>query len=218
MRILLSIATIALAGFAMSQDKADLSPRHKLAATAKYQVAVKIDDRMEMKGLLETKISKVKESQPTEAEWKVSQASQVMNGNTVGSVAPETLLTKLDKQGLPEILSVANNGAYYVAFSVASFLPGKELAVGDTFKIDWHGKDEAGTIVGTGKLEQIKSEGGVKIAIVKSKVEVTPAGQHQPAVLEVISEFNLADGSLIKSSLKGTINEGSFVCSVTLAK
>lgn len=218
MRIFVTILAIALAGFAMSQDKADLSPRHKLAAAAKYRVNAKVDGRMEIKGLLETKIAKAKDSKPTEAEWKVSEAVQVMDGNNVGSDGPEPLLAKLDKHGLPEALTVENNGAFYIAYSVASYLPGKELTVGETFKIDWKGKNDGGLITGNGKLEQIKSEGDLKIAVVKSKVEITPGGQHEPATMEVTSEFNLADGSLIKSSMKGTINEGAFECSVVLVK
>jgi hypothetical protein len=218
MRILLTIAAIALAGFAVSQDKADLSPRQKLAAIAKYRLVAKIADREEIKGTVETKIAKAKDNKPTEAEWKVSDMLQVRDGIDNGGDAPEPLLAKLDKHGLPEALSVKGNGAFYVAFSLASYLPAKDVAVGESFKIDWHGKGDAGLILGSGKLEEIKTENGVKIAVVKFKVEVTPADEHEPATIEVVSEFNLADGSLIKSSMTGLINGATFSCSVSLVK
>ncbi|MBC8064582.1 MAG: hypothetical protein H7Y17_07115 [Chlorobia bacterium] len=220
MRTLLTIAAIALACIAATQiaEKVNLTSKQAVGSVAKYKIAAKIADQFEIKGTVECKVSKIDKGAPTEIDWKCTEFVQSMDGTAGPEGPPPALLAKVDKFGLPETLDVKENGAVYVAIAIASYHPEKELGIGDTFKIDWKGKNDGGVMTGTGALKEIKTEGGLKIAVLKSNIQMTPAGQSSPADLEITSEFNLADGTLIKSTLKGTISEGDFFCTVTLVK
>lgn len=220
MRTLLTIAAIALACIAVTQiaEKVNLTSKQAVASMAKYKIAAKIADQFEIKGTVECKVSKSEKGTPTEVDWKCTELVQSMDGTPGTESPPAGLLAKIDKFGLPESLDVRENAAVYVAIAIASYRPDKELSVGESFKIDWKGKNEGGMMTGTGALKEIKTEGGLKIAVLRSNVQMTPAGQSNPADLEITSEFNVKDGTLIKSTMKGTITEGEFFCTVTLAK
>jgi hypothetical protein len=222
MRILQTIAIIALACIAAAQtsEKLSLARQFKEGASHKYRIVAKFGQDgqdAEIKGVVEAKTKTTKEGK-AQTDFKCSDFSQIVNGSQGSEEAPAGLTTALDKHNMPEALIVRDGGSMYVALAVASFLPGKEVAKGESFKIDWKGKDDGGSIVGKGSVIEIKTVGEIKIAVVKSNVEVTPANESQPAVLEITSEFNMADGTLIKSSAKGNLPEGAIAFTVELVK
>ena len=221
MRHLLIIALIALAGLVSAQtpDKIDASRQFKTGDVRKYRLLAKIAvaQNVEIKGLVETKVAK-EAREGAEVEFKCSEFSQSVNGTEGGDGGPAAGTTKIDRNNMPEALHVQNNGAVYVLVSVASYLPGKSLSTGEEFKIDWKGKQDGGVVSGKGKLVEIKTVDGIAIAVIKSTVQVTPENEHEPANLEIVSEFNIADGTLIKASGKGNIHEGAFSFTVDLVK
>ncbi len=220
MRNLLNITAFALACIAAAQstEKYDLSPKSKAGSQAKYKFVVKINDGdMMIRGSLQSKVTKVEDGSLS-VEWTCPEMVQSQGGADAGDQVPPALNVKLDKHGMTPELSVSNGQAAYVAFGISNYLPATSLAVGDKFKIDWKGKNDGGTMSGNGELKEIKTEGGTKIAVIKSKIQMIPAGQTEPADLEITSEFNLSDMSLIKSTIKGTISEGNIDCSISLVK
>src|SRR5690349_20820550 len=113
MRILQTVAIIALACVAAAQDKVELTRQYKAGAVQKYKLVAKIaGPDVEIKGTVEVKTTKA-EKEKVEAEFKCSDFSHSENGSAFGADGPPSLTTKLDKYGMPEVLEVSNNGAVF---------------------------------------------------------------------------------------------------------
>ena len=221
MRILQTTALIALACIAAAQDteKLNLTRQFKEGSVHKYKIAVQVEDGqgLDLKGTLEAKDGKSDKDGKSQVDFKVSDFS--MTGGGGDGTAPAPAKHLIDKQNMPETISVDGDGPIFIVLALSSYLPGKELVKGESFNIDWKGKDGGGTITGKGSITEIKTDNGIKIAVVKSTMQVTPSNQPDAAEIEVVSEFNLADGTLIKSTGKGNIpNGGKLTFNLALVK
>lgn len=224
MRILPTIALIALACIAAAQDsavassKVDITRKYKTGAVHKYRLVAKIVQGADMvlKGVIETKVAKELEKGKADLDVKCLEFSQSANGQEGGD-PPENGTATFDVNGMPKGLHVDNNSAIYVALAIATYVPGKGVSVNEEYKIDWKGV-EGGSIAGTGRLTEVKEVNGKKIGVLKSKLSVSPANDDTPAELEVTAEIDLSDGSLLKASVKGRIGEGDVTYTVESIK
>lgn len=187
-------ALLILAALALSGDRANLSHTYTAETTSKYKISVDLSGQDI--GAVLYLVGKKENS----VEFRLSEISVM--GKPEMDVEP--LATKLDSTGLGDRLPSHNAESVYTFFLMSNILPGKEVAEGEPFKIDWKDKEGA-TIVGTGTLKSIAEEGGKKVAKVHYSLKVLPDHQNDAADVETDSTFDVATGQLLKSAGKAVL-------------
>lgn len=81
----------------------------------------------------------------------------------------------LDEHGMPDTISMEGMEGIFVIPLVLSYLPNKELAVGDSFDIDW--KKDTTTFKGTGKYEGTDKFNDKTFPKISIKAKLNPGGQ-----------------------------------------
>ncbi|HLK15112.1 MAG TPA: hypothetical protein VKT78_09925 [Fimbriimonadaceae bacterium] len=134
-------------------------------------------------------------------------ASQ-FTGGPDGAGAPEKVTWTFGKDGMAAAdFDVSSGNMVYSVISMLSVVPGT-ITPGKEFKVDWTSPDKASTIKGSGTFEGLKEVNGVKVAVVKTTLEVSPGGQ-SAATLRNTSNFDPTNGRLVsadgKVELQGTV-------------
>jgi len=134
-------------------------------------------------------------------------------GGPGGSGGPEKVTWTFGKDGMAAADFAANSGGIvYSILSMLSFVPGS-VAPGKEFKVAWSSPDKMSTITGTGTYEGTKDLKGVKVAVLKTTLDVTPSGQTK-AIVHNTASFDPATGKLVAA--EGTVEiQNSLTFTVT---
>jgi len=205
------LLTLLIAG-AAGPDAVTLARTFTEGKTATYQVSA-VDKSRDMK--LESKLTLSVSGKTADGKTPVGVKSPSVTmsiGGNVASEDPIELKMNFDSHGMPLELTVQNGDAAVAMLAIAGYLPGTDVEVGKSFPIEWQQGEIR--LNGSGSLEKVEEKDGRKVATVKIKAELTP-GSETPGVIETLSTIDLADGSLVESNGKVTIeNEGEFVLTV----
>lgn len=196
----------------VTPDTASLARTFNDGKAVTYQVSA-LDKARDLK--LESKLTLTVTGKTTDGKTQVNVKSPAVTVSMAGNVASEDPLdSKLtfDTHGMPLELSVQNQDSVVAMLAIAGYLPGSDVEVGKTYPIKWESGEMR--LAGQGSLEKVEEIAGRKLATVKIRAELIP-GSDTPGVLETTSTIDLADGSLVESNGKVTIeNEGEFALTI----
>ena len=103
--------------------------------------------------------------------------SMNMNGQVMDQTGDSsTMKFILDEFGMPDTINMSGSTAVLTLPFLITYLPNKELEVGDTFTIDWKGGDV--TYKGTGKFEGMETLEGKAWPKLSVKAVLHPGDDH----------------------------------------
>ncbi len=195
-----------------SADPVALTHQYKEGQTLSFKISVDVDaggQTLSLGGTINEKVKKLLEK--GEADVEVTVTDVKAPDGFGGGTAPAAQTMKADSHGMFVGAKFKEMEAMIAIVGVASYVPVKPVAVGESFPIEWKSTDYASS--GKGTIKEIKEVDGKKIAVVTTKVDVTPTDD-SPATLEFTSEFDLATGVLLKA--EGTAKSDQFNASVKI--
>ena len=154
---------------------------------------------------LTNKVTKVRDI-GAEVEQKVAKFALTQGGGDSGAPAPGIRLQDFDKFGMPTAVSVQNGDVVYIFGAFPGYLPNADVAIGDSFDIKWAAADKSFKLEGTGKLVEVLTMDGEKVAKIEGKVMGTPEGE-SPGQVSYTSYVNLETGKLIKAEGKLSLED-----------
>ncbi|MFY9233507.1 MAG: hypothetical protein WAO58_03510 [Fimbriimonadaceae bacterium] len=187
--------------------------------TDKYDVQVSLNmGGAEGKAVakVESKVLEELKGGLAQVEMSVQSISMMMQEQEMPTEAPAPIKSTFDKMGMPSNLEVKDEKWVYALIVLSSFAPG-QAETGKEFKIAWKSADGSVVIAGTGKVVEIVTVDSKRVAVVKTKMKVTPA-EDTPGELELTARLAVATGTLIQSEGKLTVESDGMTASFTIKR
>lgn len=187
--------------------------------TDKYDVQVSLNmDGAEGKAVakVESKVLEEPKDGIGQVEMTALSISMAMQEQEMPTEVPAPIKSKFDKSGMPTNLEVKDEKWIYALIVLSSYAPG-QAETGKEFKIAWKSADGSVVIAGTGKIVEIVTADSKRVAIVKTKIKVTPTDD-TPGDLELTARLDVATGRLIESEGKLTVESDGMTASFTIKR
>lgn len=201
--VIKSLLALAILG-AASADTVKLTRTYPETQAKSYAVFAENKDReFVFTGDFTFKVAGKAKDSLTPVKVTCPAAKVTIQGNVAEEDAIDTTLS-YDSNNMPDNFDLEGNMIAVVVLSISGFVPNADVEVGKPFEVKW---DKAGTTFkGKGTLERIETKDGVKIASVKTVADFVQSAD-RALKLEVLSEIDSADGSMIGAKGKITVNE-----------
>lgn len=197
---------------AASADKVNFVHTFTKGDSIPYELEVKGGESMEMSTSVNLVIGE-KDSKGTNVTVVPKSMKMQVSGQDIDQ--PEAKETKflIDANGMPDKIDMHESGGFLTIPLILTYLPSKELEVGESFNIDF--KAGEATYKGTGKFEGVETVGEMSVAKLSVK-SVLHVGEGPDGSLDFTVNYDPTAGRVLLA--KGQIDMQDQKFSFTLTK
>ena len=201
--VIKSLLALAILGVA-SADTVKLTRSYSEAKAKSYDIFAENKEReFVFTGNFTFKVAGTAKDSLTPLKVTCPAAKVTIQGNVAEEDGIETTLN-FDVNNMPDMFDLEGNMIAIVVLSISGFVPNADVEVGKAFDIKW--EKSGTTFKGKGTLQMVEEKEGVKVASVKTEAEFS-GGSDRSLRLEVVTELDSSDGSMIGSKGKIVVNE-----------
>ena len=201
------IATLVM-GRLIAADPVTVTQHYKVGPALAYEMKLEADANgqpIKLNADFTFKVNKLLEEGKVAGEIEVKKMTMDMGGNLNElSMPPDA--HEYDLFGMPDTMKFQEAEAAIALFSLSSFVPGKALNTGDTFKIAWISKDKSIAVSGTGTFVGVKVVEGKNIASFKTEMDIKPESDSEGHAI-IKAQIDAETGQLISSEIDLTVEE-----------